>query len=237
VKYVVKLQELAGKLADGVPRAKVSTLVVDKAEGTLGRYVIRLYQLGEHKVGRKSTHVKEPYIDSCHREFGNPHASSSLSKSCSVASGISVVYSAPRVAVQAVVAVRGCGRASLGHTLWLGATRSGVEGHLVVGGKVDPFEDVDLATCEDESEHSLRTEAILTGWPLCSGTTTPVCTPHAAWGMRISLEDVQRGRTYIRTEHAKRQTPRAFRNHICHWMRSLQYFSSGCRAQRLYCRL
>ena len=37
VKCVVGLQELAGYVADGVPRVEISTLFVDKAEGTLGR--------------------------------------------------------------------------------------------------------------------------------------------------------------------------------------------------------
>jgi len=52
VKCLVGLQELAGKLADGVPRAEVSTLFVDKAEGTLGRYAVEFYQLREYGVMR-----------------------------------------------------------------------------------------------------------------------------------------------------------------------------------------
>jgi len=179
-KCVVKSQELAEKLADGVPRAEVSTLLVDKADGILGRYVIKLYQLDEHEVGRKNTHAKEPDIDSSLREFGNPHAPSSLSKSYSIASSIRVVYSAPSVAVQAVIAVRGYLSAGLVHALWLGAPSSGMDRHLVFGGKVGALEDVDLATCEDESELGLHTEAIPTGWPLYSDTTAPECSPYAA---------------------------------------------------------
>lgn len=99
---------------------------MDKAEGTLGRYPIRLYQLGEYRVGRENMHTEKPDIDSSLRKFSNPRASSSLGKGCSVASGIRVLDNTSRVTVLAVVAVRGCLSAGLGHALWLGAPSSGV---------------------------------------------------------------------------------------------------------------
>lgn len=84
---------------------------IDAVRGQCRRYIgsLRnvLYQLGKYGVGRKSTHTKEPGIDASLREFGNPHASSSLSKSCSVTSGIRVLDNTSRVAVLAVVAVCG----------------------------------------------------------------------------------------------------------------------------------
>ena len=120
-----------------------------------------LYWLRKYGVGRKSTHTKEPDIDASLREFGDPHASSSLSKSCSITSGIRVLDNTSRVAILAVVAVRGLLGAGLGHALWLGAPRSGVERHLVVGGQVDSLKDVDLATCDGR----IRTRS-----PCCGNT-------------------------------------------------------------------
>lgn len=138
-----------------------------------------IYQMGKYGVGRKITHTEEPDIDASLGEFGNPHASSSLSKSCSVASGIRILDNTSRVAVLTVVAVRGCLSAGLGHALWLGAPSSGVERHLVIGGKVDPLEYVDLATCDEGIRTRSPCCGVLTGWPLHSSTTTPVCSPYA----------------------------------------------------------
>ena len=127
---------------------------MDKAEGTLGRVCRQIISVRRIRSWEEDTCAKEPDIDSSLCEFWNQHASSSLRKSNSVAGGIRVLDDTPRVAVLAVVAVRGCLSAGVSHARWLGAPSSGVEGHLVVGGKVDLLEYVDLVTCEDKSNHN-----------------------------------------------------------------------------------
>lgn len=124
-------------------------LSMDKAEGTLGRYSIRPYQLRrKYRVERKSTHAKEPDINSGLRKFGYPHPPSGLSERCTVASGVSILDSASSVAVRAIAAVRGPLSTGLGHALWLGAPSSSVERHSITDSKVSLLENVDLATCD-----------------------------------------------------------------------------------------
>ena len=134
---------------------------MDKTEGTLGRYAVKFYQLREHRGSSKSTHTKEPDIDSSLRKFGNPHTPSSLGESCTVAGSVRVLDCTAGVAILAVVAVRAYLRAGLGHALWLGAPRRSVESHLVTGGKVDSLEDVDFTPCDGR----IRTR------PWCCGST------------------------------------------------------------------
>ena len=131
-------------------------LFVDSAEGTLGRYAVVIYQLGKYAAIRKSSHAIEPDIDTGLCKFGYPHPSSSLSKGCPVASGAIIQDSAARVADLTVVAVRGCRSTGLGHVQGLGAPSGGVERHMVASNKIDPLEDVDLATCDGR----IRTQSL-----------------------------------------------------------------------------
>lgn len=84
-------------------------------------------------------------LDSVRSELRHPSSSSSVGESGAIAVGIRVSDSTSCVAVDRVVAIGGVGGSGLSNRRRLGASRLGVQGHLVLGHRVDTLERVDLS--------------------------------------------------------------------------------------------